>query len=57
MLMHPSAVLQATKLNSLKIFSPDENQTSDGWLIQHRVYHDAWVYDNKLDGIYLHMKA
>jgi hypothetical protein len=56
-LMHPSAVGQATKQADLKIFSPDQNQTADAWLIQYRLYHDAWVWDNKVDGIYLHKKA
>ena len=53
-LLHPSAREQATKLASLKIFDPDANQTADGWLVQYRLYHDAWVYDNKLAGIYVH---
>ena len=53
-LMHPTAVEQATKLANLKIFSPDENQLTDSWLFQYRLYHDAWVYENKVDGIYLH---
>jgi hypothetical protein len=53
-LLHPSAREQATKLTSLKIFSPEENQLSDGWLMQYRLYHDAWVYDNKVKGIYVH---
>ena len=57
LMMHPSARDQATKLSSLKIFSPEENQLSDGWLFQYRLYHDAWVYDNKLDGIYVHNVA
>jgi hypothetical protein len=57
MLIYPPAVLQATKLDKLKIFDPDVNQSKDAWLIQHRLYHDAWVYDNKVDGIYLHKKA
>lgn len=56
-LMHPSAVGQATKQAALKIFNPDQNQTADAWLIQYRLYHDAWVWDNKVDGIYLHKKA
>ena len=56
MLMHPSAVWQAVKLNSLKVFSPEENQTSDGWLFQHRAYHDGGVYENKVKGVYLHKK-
>lgn len=56
MIIHPTSVLQVTKHASLKVFSPDENQTSDGWLIQYRLYHDAFVFANKLDGIYLHDK-
>lgn len=57
LLMHPSAVWQAKKHDKLRIFSPDENQTADAWLFQYRLYHDAGVYDNKVDGIYKHMKA
>jgi hypothetical protein len=57
MIIYPPAVLQATKLDKLKIFDPDVNQSKDAWLIQHRLYHDAFVYDNKVDGIYLHKKA
>lgn len=53
-LMHPSAVEQATKHANLKIFSPEDNQLTDSWLIQYRLYHDAWVYDNKVDGVYIH---
>jgi hypothetical protein len=57
MLVQSSAVWQAVKLNNLKVFSPDENQTADAWLFQHRAYHDAGVYDNKVKGIYLHKVA
>lgn len=57
MIIHPSAVLQVVKHDALKVFTPEENQTSDGWLIQYRIYHDAFVYDNKLNGIYAHWKA
>jgi hypothetical protein len=57
LLIDPAAVLQATKLAQLKIFSPDENQSADAWLIQYRLYHDAFVYDNMVKGIYSHIKA
>lgn len=57
MLVYPPAVLQATKLEKLKIFDPDVNQAKDAWLYQYRIYHDAFVYENKVDGIYLHKKA
>jgi len=57
MIIHPTAVLQVAKHDNLKVFSPDQNQTTDGWLVQYRIYHDAFVYANKLDGIYAHYKA
>lgn len=57
MVIHPSAVLQVAKHESLKVFTPEQNQTTDGWLMQYRIYHDAFVYANKLDGIYLHKKS
>lgn len=57
MLLHPSAILQVTKLADLKVFSPEENQTADAWLFQYRLYHDAFVYDNKVKGIYSHIST
>ena len=57
LMLHPTAVLQATKLAALKIFSPDENQDMDAWKMQYRLYHDAFVYANKVNGIYSHIKA
>jgi hypothetical protein len=55
-LLHSSAVLQASKHAALKIFTPEENQGADAWLLQYRLYHDAFVYDNKVDGVYAHVK-
>lgn len=49
-----SAVLQATKMALPKVFTPDENQTKDAWKFQYRLYHDAFAFDNKVSGIYLH---
>lgn len=49
-----SAIIQAKKLALPKIFSPDENQTKDAWKFQYRLYHDAFVYENKVNGVYLH---
>lgn len=57
MIIHPTAVLQVAKHDALKVFTPEQNQTTDGWLMQYRIYHDAFVYANKLNGIYLHCKA
>ena len=52
-----SAVVQATKMALPKVFTPDENQTKDAWLFQYRLYHDAFVYEKKVNGIYVHTKA
>ena len=57
MIIHPSAVLQVVKHDALKVFTPEENQTTDGWLVQYRIYHDAFVLANKLNGVYAHWKA
>jgi len=57
LLMHPSAVLQVAKHANLKIFNPDENQEMDTYKVQYRIYHDAFVYDNKVKAIYLHKLA
>ena len=57
MMISKSSVLQATKMALPKVFTPDENQKKDAWLFQYRLYHDAMVYDNKVNGIYLHKAA
>lgn len=57
LLIHPTAVLQATKHAPLKIFDPSVNQSKDAYMFQYRLYHDAFVYDNKVKGVYLHAKA
>lgn len=57
MMIHPSAVLQVKKHDNLKMFDPDTNQDKDGWKVQYRLYHDAFVYENKVKGVYSHIKA
>ena len=57
MIVHPTAVKNAIKLEMPKIFSPDENQSMDSWLLQFRLYHDTFVLANKTAGIYLHRGA
>jgi hypothetical protein len=57
LMVHPSAVLQPVKLNQVKYFPPEVNQISDGHLWQYRLYHDTFVYENHVDGVYSHIKA
>lgn len=54
MLVHPTAVAQVIKHNPLRVFAPTENQSADAWKFQSRLYHDAFVLDNKVNGIYVH---
>lgn len=57
MIVHPSAVLQVIKHQIPRLFSPEVNQSADGWLLNYRCYYDAWVLANKTYGIYVHKKA
>lgn len=52
-----NAVIQTVKHAPLRIFDPQTNQKANAWKIDYRIYHDAWVLDNKTDGIYMHTKA
>ena len=57
LMVHPSAVLKVMKHILPRIFSPDVNQVADAWAFQYRAYWDVFVYDNKVNGIYLHRSA
>lgn len=57
MIVYPQAILQVQKFALPKIFDPDTNQDKDGWKFQFRLYHDAFVYENKAKGIYVHKKS
>ncbi|MCM1338906.1 MAG: hypothetical protein NC191_04485 [Muribaculaceae bacterium] len=56
-LMDRAANVNITKLNMLKLFTPDENQKLDAWQWDYRLYHESFVFDNKKAGIYVHKKA
>ena len=55
--MDKAASFNVTKLYASKLFTPDQNQNKDAWQFDFRAYHDSFVLDNKVDGIYLHSKA
>ncbi len=56
-LMDKTASINITKSNVAKLFTPDENQNKDAWQFDYRMYHDSFVFDNKVNGIYMHAKA
>lgn len=57
MIIYPPSVVQVKKVIIPKIFTPDQNQEKDAWKFQFRLYHDAFVLDNKKKGVYLHTAA
>ena len=57
MIIHPSAVVQIAKHVVPRIFSPQVNQSADAWKFDYRIYHDAFVENNKVAGLYLHRAA
>ncbi len=54
LLMDKGAAFADAKHTSIKYFSPQENQTSDAWVFHYRIFHDCFVYENKVKGIYVH---
>jgi hypothetical protein len=54
MIVHPSAVVKVAKHVLPRIFSPQQYQQADAWKFDYRIYHDVFVEDNKVKGIYLH---
>lgn len=54
MIIHKPAVMQFTKNIVNKVISPDDNQDMDAWKFFFRANGLADVYDNKVDGIYVH---
>lgn len=56
LIVSPSAVVQLTKHAKMRVFDPDTNQDADAYKVDYRIYHDAWVLENKVKGIYAHTK-
>ena len=54
MIVHPSAVVPITKINAPRVFAPEVNQDADAYKYQLRLYHDCFILDNKVNGIYAH---
>lgn len=56
MIVEKSAAIQFTKHTVSKVFSPEENQSADGWAFVYRAYGLTDVYDNRTAGIYVSTK-
>ena len=56
MIIDRASVIQLIKHGKIRVFDPDTNQSADAYKVDYRVYHDAWVLNNKKNGIYCHTK-
>jgi hypothetical protein len=54
LMVHPSAIVKVAKHVLPRIFSPQQYQQADAWKFDYRIYHDVFVEENKVKGIYLH---
>jgi len=57
MIVYTPAIIGVVKHMAPKLVSPELNQSADGWLYAYRVYHDLFIADNKVNGVYIHSLA
>lgn len=57
MIVPISLVAGVVKYVAPGIIPPADNQSADAWIYKHRLYHDLFIGDNKVDGIYIHNKS
>ena len=53
LIIHPSAIMQATVLYNPRIFSPEVFQEASAWAYDFRLAHGCWVKHQKTNGIYV----
>lgn len=57
MIVEKSAVIKFDKHVASRVFSPDELEALDSYMMKYRRYSIVEAFDNKLDGIYVHVSA
>lgn len=48
-----SAPIAVSKTDRMQIFSPEVNQSADGYKINYRKYHDLWIPDNQMASVFV----
>ena len=56
LLIAQNAPIAVSKTDNMKIFEPAQVQDADGYKMDYRKYHDLWIPDNKMDGIFANIK-
>lgn len=54
--LHAPAIMAVIKRNVLRIFAPEQNKDSDGFVMTARNYHGLNIYENKMQGVYIHKR-
>jgi hypothetical protein len=57
MICRPSEIAAIIKHFAPKVISPEANQSKDAWAFGYREYHDLFIAENNLNGVYIHNKA
>jgi hypothetical protein len=57
MVVEKSAIIKFDKHVASRVFSPDELEALDSYMMKYRRYSIVEAFDNKLDGIYVHASA
>ena len=48
--------IAVSKTDNMRIFSPEVNQAARAWSMDYRKFHDIWVPDNKVKGLFVNIK-
>ncbi len=51
------APIAVSKTDVTRIFDPLTNQKANAWKIDYRKYHDLWIPDNAMDGIWVNVEG
>ena len=51
-----NAPIAVSKTDTIRIFTPELNQTADAYKLDYRKYHDLWIPDNKLATVFVNVK-
>jgi hypothetical protein len=49
--------IAVSRTDTVRVFTPEQYQRAHAWHTDYRKYHDLWVTDNKLDGIFCNIGA
>nr|WP_294681371.1 hypothetical protein [uncultured Anaerotignum sp.] len=57
MILVKRAPVAISKTDVTRIFDPMTNQNANAWKIDYRKYHDLWIADNSMAGVFVNLSA